>query len=336
MPRRRKKRGVPLYCKGCSNALDPNGHVYKIHRGPHSGIYCRACFFTRAFKCRQCSNVYLLDCRGVSSNSLCVGCERSNHSDLNIRNVGWDKAYELVGTTFETVKSDRRFGVEIETAQCKYVDRIQGKTPFGAKHDSTITGKEFDSPILSGDEGLAAVCDFCDIAKRRGWTVDKYCGTHIHLDMSSEKDYNLRAIATGYFFTYRSWAKLVDPLRVCNDFCGPPDYSAHYLSTASPFLNIANSTNRYTFINIAAYCRHRTFELRGLEGTLDKNLLANWLISHLTFADFCAKLTIEQVTELFSGTEVACWHNLKKHVLGDTARYLGRLRAKQAKSKHHD
>jgi len=338
MPRRRKLRTRVIRCKRCTNVLDPNGQLHHISYGPATGYYCRACFFTHiAFKCRRCGGAYLragMPERGESSTNLCPGCARRRATAPSVRHVNWGRRDELAGTTFESIKSERRFGIEIETAQCNHVNRIRGKTPFGAKHDSTVTGKEFDSPILSGDEGLAVVSDFCDIAKRRRWAVNEDCGTHIHLDMRREGEDSLRAIAAGYFFTYPSWAKLVDPVRTYNDFCLQPDYCDRTMSNPTPFRQLAGETNRYTFINIAAYCRHRTFEIRGLEGTFDKNLLANWIISHLTFADFCATLTIEQVTRLFNGTEKACWHNLKKHVLGDTARYFGRLRAKRIKSEH--
>jgi hypothetical protein len=276
--------------------------------------------------CQQCNRLYHTENRAISNNRICVRCEATNNGAYT---AGWEKKSELVGTTYNLIKSARRFGIEIETAQCKHVDRIQGKTLFGAKYDATITGKEFDSPILSGDEGLVVVHHFCDMAKRRGWKVDERCGTHIHLDMSQEGALNLRSIAIAYLYTYQSWAKLVHPNRLNNNHCMPPTYDADCIMRRA-FTSAISRIRRYQFINIAAYLRHKTFEIRGLEGTLDKKLLTNWIIAHLTFADFCATLSVEQVNRLFNQPELICWDNLKT-AIGDTARYFGHRRAKQTK-----
>jgi hypothetical protein len=261
-----------------------------------------------------------------------VSCNAINNGDDRI---GWQTRSILAGATFDFIGSKRRFGVEIETAQCKHYSRIENQTFFGAKFDGTIDGKEFDSPILCGDEGLAIVHHFCDIAKRRGWEVNDRCGTHIHLDMSREREDRLRSIIVGYLYTYQSWAKLVHPKRLNNAFCMPPSYNpTNILNTRHSFHSIIQNAERYEFINFRAYQRHRTFEIRGLEGTLDKKLLTNWIVAHLTFVDLCATLSVEQIGQLFNQPEPICWDNLRKMVLGDIGRYFARLRAKQAKSEH--
>lgn len=317
---KRKKRAL-YYCCRCGKPLDPNGklHVLRNH------TYCRACFRATVFKCQRCQGLYTMTNRGFPNHRICVRCAGGGRD--NVASVSWPTGKEIVGATFNLIESKRRFGVEIETAQCQYVGRIKGKTSFGAKYDATVSGREFDSPILSGDEGHATIHNFCDIAKRRGWEVDNNCGTHVHLDMSRESSGNLASIAIAYLYTYPTWAKLVHPRRLSEEYCAPPSYSADAIKY-SRFSDIVRR-GRYEFINISAYIRHKTFEIRGLEGTLDKKLITNWIIAHLTFADLCAKLSIEQVEVFFKQPEQICWMNLKRLALGDTARYFGRVRAKR-------
>lgn len=317
MPKKRKQN--PIRCFNCNKPLDPSGKLRKLGR---YYIYCRACFGEIAFKCCRCGGNYPHNRRAANQRTClaCAGCTQTDNQDAN-----WHAKRLSTETTFDKIKSKRRYGVEIETAQCKYVCRVQGTTPFGAKYDGTISGKEFDSPILAGDEGLAVIRDFCDIAKRRAWTVDERCGTHIHLDMSSQTSASLRQTAVGYLHTYQSWSKLVDPSRLGNEFCMPPTYNVSAVTASVYFSSFTETRRRYEFINFRAFERHGTFEIRGLEGTLDKNLLVNWIIAHLTFVDFCAKVSIEELEKLFNQPESICWANLKT-VLGDTARYFGRRR----------
>lgn len=251
---------------------------------------------------------------------------------MSTRAVRWSRGDRVHGSHFDLAGSARTFGVEIETAACRFAERMENRTVFGAKYDATCSGREFDSPILSGNEGLQVVRDFCDHAKRRGWTVDKGCGVHIHLGMQDEEIETVQRIAVAYLYTYPSWGKLVLPTRLMNEFCFPPSTSARALATHDDFRYYCSNANRYQFINLSAYIRHSTIEIRGLEGTLDKTLITNWLIAHLAFADFAASSTYEELETLFGGTEETCWENLKKHI-GSTTRYFGRVRTKWAHEK---
>jgi hypothetical protein len=101
------------------------------------------------------------------------------------------------------------------------------------------------------------------------------------------------------------------------------------MRAASDFFRFCEDANRYEFINIAAWPQHNTIEIRGLQGTLDKRLITNWIIAHTSFADFAANSTYAELDRLFlaPSKENQCWHNIKKH-LGTAARYFGRTRVK--------
>jgi hypothetical protein len=88
--------------------------------------------------------------------------------------------------------------------------------------------------------------------------VNDSCGLHIHLDMR-HRDFNL---SVNRLLDNREVMRgLVDPKRIKNDFCKPLDRK----------LVRSKSTNisRYRDINIAAYHKFKTVEVRLHEGTID-------------------------------------------------------------------
>jgi hypothetical protein len=241
--------------------------------------------------------------------------------------VRWFAGDPVRGDEFTLTGSNRTFGVEIETAQCNNAHKVEGKTVFGAKYDSTVTGREFDSPILSGDEGLQAVTNLCDHATRRGWGVDRECGIHVHLGMQDENDIEtVKRIGYAFLLTYDNWVGLVAPWRRGNGWCGKHPYTLDdYRGVV--FRRHCETVSRYHFFNFNSYCYHKTIEIRGLQGTLDKTLISNWICALVRFADFAAKSCYNDLDAMFRNKpEKTCWKALRKHI-GPTARYWGRVRA---------
>ena len=335
-PLRQKKLKRITICTGCGCPLDPNGNLNRTR----SRNFCNKCYKKLYFICLRCCQKRMLNNRSAVNSRLCNRCVRDmlrarqqalakKPQPMPTRDVRWGLGSRIHGKVFDKVGSTRTFGVELETAECRYAERLEGKTSFGAKYDATCSGREFVSPILSGNEGLRVIRHFCDHAKRRGWVVDEGCGVHLHLGMQDEAEATVQRISVAYVHTYRTWLTLVAPDRAHNEYCCPPTVTPARLQSANDFMDYCSNVNRYQFINFAAYSRHTTLEIRGLEGTLDKNLITNWVIAHLAFADFAASSSYEELTRLFGGTEADCWENLKQHI-GSTARYFGRVRAKRA------
>lgn len=344
-PLKRKKRKKPLrqkrikrvvVCAGCGAKLDPNGNFNRTQ----GRNFCIKCYKRLYFICLRCCQKRTLQNRDPKNNRLCKRCVRdmmrlrrpSNPRPMSTGNVRWGCGSRVHGKAFDVAGSVRTFGVEIETSACRYAERLEGKTLFGAKYDATCSGREFDSPILSGDEGLQTICDFCDHAKRRGWTVDQGCGVHIHLGMQDGTESQAQRIGVAYLYTYPSWLKLVAPERAVNEYCCPPTITPARLQYCDDFNDYCGCSSRYRFINLAAYTQHKTIEIRGLEGTLDKTLITKWVIAHLAFADFAANSTYEELERLFGGREIECWQNLKQRI-GSAARYFGRVRVKRIREK---
>lgn len=331
-PRIRKKKRVLLRqkkirmitpCHGCGNNMDRNGKIRFYSGSP----YCKSCWSKTFYTCVWCGGNYR---RGFRTKTIriCSRCQEQQADQNRPRDVGdirWPKGNNIDGATFDVVGSKRCFGLEIETKTCPWAERLENKTPFGCKYDATVSGREFDSPILSGDEGLAVVLEFCDMAKSRGWKVDNHCGTHLHLNMQGEQDEKLKVLALAYLRTFPIWISLVQPHRLRNDYCGGLEYTVQQLLNQS-FRDFSYNQNRYQFVNCAAYHRYKTIEIRGLEGTLDKSLISNWIKVHLRFADYALTQTMAEIEQQFNRPESECWVQLRKHIGTGPARFWGRVR----------
>lgn len=290
-PLRPKKRRQVCKCRECGHNLDMNGNILR-----YSGAaYCCKCWNKNFYKCLRCEGNYRRG-RQTGPIRICTQCQENidyNRSPRSTDNLSWRKGSDIEGTTFDMVGSKRAFGIEIETAKCDWAERLEGKTPFGCKYDSTVSGREFDSPILSGDEGLMTILDFCNLAKSRGWQVDDQCGTHIHLDMRNESNRQLKKVALAYLRTLPLWSALVKPHRLRNQYCTGIDYTVQQILDHD-FRVLASSTGRYHFINLFAYTRHQTIEIRGLEGSLERSVIANWIEAHLSFCGPCHELQLNR------------------------------------------
>lgn len=321
---RQKKLRMMTKCRGCGNNMDRNGIIRFYSGSP----YCKSCWHKEFYTCVRCEGTYR---RGFQAKTvrICTRCQEQlanqNHPG-DAGDIRWSKGRDIEGATFDIVGSKRAFGLEFETKTCPWAERLEGKTPFGCKYDATVTGREFDSPILSGDEGLAVVLEFCDLAKSRGWKVDNCCGTHLHLNMRGERDRNLKILALAYLRTFPVWQSLVQPHRLNNTYCGAVTYTAQQLLSQT-FQDFSYNQSRYQFINCAAYQRHKTIEIRGLEGTLDKSLISNWIKAHLRFADYALTQNMTEIEQQFNQSESECWVQLRKHIGTGPARFWGRVRA---------
>jgi hypothetical protein len=105
----------------------------------------------------------------------------------------------------------------------------------------------------------------CRELERLGCSVNKSCGLHVHFDMRHIK--SARSVET---FGKRV-AACVPALRLMlpksranNRFCLEP-------------INSFTDGNRYTFVNVQSFQKHRTLEIRGHSGTISAIKIINWI-----------------------------------------------------------
>ena len=284
------------------NCTDCNRYVASesVHPCGESPL-CRSCA-ERDRVCEDCGRTrtrYYM--RSDDGDVLCGDCHTARTT--------W-QAKRLNGdTTYENLTSRRRFGIELETSACPNYRSLKDQTLFGAKFDCSVQGMEFVSPILFGDAGLKEVEDICAHAARLDFKVDGDCGYHLHVDMSETTLTQRRRVAYAYLLTYPLWISFVNSFRAHDcTYCTAPRTGADMVRTCEDLDYELAGTSRYAFINLSAYDKHRTFEIRGYEGTLDYDEIATWIQAHLQFVDYVAELDFDTIDDLFSCA--GAWENL--------------------------
>ena len=220
------------------------------------------------------------------------------------------------------VGSAAKFGVEIEFLGSSTVrDRLlaelrsRGLTADfeGYNHttraywkivtDGSLSGAGYElvSPPLSGDEGRAALRLACQALVAAGARVDSRCGLHVHHDAAALD-------APGIGRAVRSWASsqdaidlLVSPSRRGTGWCRR--LSASEVRHAEALRSTDRTTvqvhfrnaDRYRALNVAAYARQGTLEIRQHQGTLNAEKILAWVA--FGQAMFAAAAAGERVAE---------------------------------------
>jgi len=232
---------------------------------------------------------------------LCYNCTGSRSDRQR-----WDPTpLDVSFATYKRITSKRKYGVEIETARCSEYEELQEKTVFGCKSDCSVSGLEFVSPVLYGDEGLAEIEGFLVFAEENDWEVDYDCGCHTHYDVRDETDEELLRITYAYAKSYRFWSRCVSSARRRNSYCHEPAYTTEdvrrHADRGVTFDRFWNHFDRYDYVNVAAWHSHRTFEVRLLEGSVDPTVICNWVTIHCRFMDYVKRLSFDDLDVFLSG-----------------------------------
>lgn len=297
-----------FYCRNCGNRCPMDNRAWVLHHG----MVCLSCKQARYTPCQGCDRIIRLPqeshSRKMPGSCFCASCQESFRT-FAPTSMGEAK-------TFSRIKSHRSFGLELEShTDNGYIYlKMDNTSCFGAKFDCTCSGREFYSPILTGDEGLDEVTTLCRVADEQGWSVDFNCGFHLHLDMRGETLTTLRSIAYAWSQLHSVVIGCVETSRADSEYC------CHHLEPnqvemTEDLLGLFNGTDRYNFFNFQAYHVHGTFENRLHEGTFDLEAIRNWIILNLRITDVAATLPVPVLKVLFDGKTVAeKWAVLKTWV----------------------
>lgn len=182
----------------------------------------------------------------------------------------------------------RRFGIEIEFYGIRRLDveRWLGDSGLGnagwrIKSDGSVSGPdgiglELVSPPLTGEDGLAQVRTACEWLNANGAAVNRTCGLHIHLDVRDCGADGIKRFARSYHNNQDLINFLVSPSRRDGMYCRP---------LAGVMAQVERCRERYEFgrvhryhaVNVAAFPRHGTVELRQHQGTLSFRKIEAWL-----------------------------------------------------------
>ena len=278
-------------CVNCSNHVD----FLDLHYVDR-GIICHRCF-ERYIRCDECGKLcerYDIQC--INQRNICQQCRTTDCWDVTPLSVSV--------ATYAKIGSTRKYGIELETSRCDSYRTLKNATPYGAKFDCSVTGMEFISPILYGDEGLAETEKFLEYAEENDWKCYNDCGYHLHIDVRDESTIQLRHIAYAYAMTYHAWRGLVSEFRATdNSYCHAPRHTAGQIRNHSgSIVRFFDGTDRYTWLNLSAYDRHKTFEVRIHDGTLHAKTVTYWVMAHTRFVDAVRDMTYNEIDAMFSGT----------------------------------
>ncbi len=295
------------YCNRCSRSFgtvcdicDARGDSHVSH---YIGNFCQSCFDEHVVSCHHCGNHNLVvnTTEIRDGESLCLNCELDHYE--------WPaQAYLPGGSTYTEVGSELSFGIEIETSRCLGFNRLRDNTLWACTNDYSISGKEFVSPPLHGDGGLNEIRDFCSYAVDHGWESDSRCGLHLHIGLGDFEPQELKSLAYAYHITYPLWSQFISEERSGDSMCGRPRYSKSEIEKIPTedyegWEYFVAERDRFDAINWRAFLVHGTIELRLLNGTLDSELICNWIKAHTRFIDFVTKQSIDDLYLFFCGDD---------------------------------
>jgi hypothetical protein len=248
-------------------------------------------------RCRQCNGQHTYDAQGQINHriirptngreeyymSICRDCERVNN---RARRATGSRVVPTI--TASPLGLNRKFGVEIECylpggRNGTAAANVQRGLPTGwrLKGDGSLGtgGCEIVSPPIKGEQGLTALKTVLDLLTENGATVNRSCGLHVHHDASDIGRNGLVAFA-------RTWAAnqglidfLVSPSRRggANFYCKP--LTTNELTRLGTWADGGTGlpTERYRTVNLHAFSKYGTVEIRQHQGTLSFRKIEGWI-----------------------------------------------------------
>lgn len=220
-------------------------------------------------------------------------------------------------TKFITLKDDGSIhpeeGRSDNSCECSAedLDENDGDCRGDCRPEQREIGKEIVVTFLYGDwEILNMVCRTLNRLKSR---VNKTCGLHVHFDCRHISARQVTTLGKKVARVIPALKQILPRSRQSNRFCADP-------------INTHNRGERYSFVNLHSFRKHKTLEIRGHSGTTDPVKIANWIkiiktvMTHRNKAEI---LTIDQMLNTFNFTP-------------DLAQYITKRAEKFATAKRSD
>ena len=199
-------------------------------------------------------------CESIA-NELRNECKRWKFEQENIekrQSISYlDKARKLPLNP-DSFKYDRALGIEIEC----YGKELGTKLPVWCreKGDGSLNagGIEFVA-LVKRSELEHRLYKLCDLIK--GYKVDKACGLHVHLDFRGKTISEIKVIARKLNAWLYALREFVPASRRGNQYC---DFGI-------------SIRDRYKAVNVCAFNKHSTIEIRLHSGTTDYTKIISWI-----------------------------------------------------------
>ena len=222
----------------------------------------------------------------------------------------------------------RRFGVELEVSEADNWTALENDrdiTVFGVKTDGSVNGDglEFYSPILQGDPGLDAVENLCAYAGEHGWYADESCGYHLHIDCNDLDGIMKKRVYYAYKLTEKLWQRFVPSRRYQSCcYCRSIAIEAPRIREMR-FSEIKNEVSRhgnhrYVWCNLLSLDSHGTIEIRLHNGTVEAEVVTNWIKAHVLFIDRIKDKLLAGIDRRFKDKTIAAQFASLERLWGDS------------------
>lgn len=305
---------ITITCSNCNKGKS-NLQMYEDHLGRSVCETCRDEIYS---SCGNCLQLFHDECHewGYGNNGYCEDC--SNDEDMSVDSKEYEPIRELRSskTKGKIVRSLRPFGVELETqfsegASWAKVKRGMDQA-IGYSGDGSINGNgvEFQTPPANGTEAETLINNHCRLLKDSGFTVDKSCGFHLHIDSRGVDSLNSVRSLWGFYIAFEDvLLSFLPPSRRTNHYCAPlrSDWHITELFKASSVDELEKlwyeTTNkesvasakrdkkhgsRYRGVNMHSLFSAQHLEIRYHSGTINSRKVLEWANLHCLIMDYCA------------------------------------------------
>jgi hypothetical protein len=170
--------------------------------------------------------------------------------------------FELI---FNTEAAIQEFVREVRAKGYAKLVTIKGDGSIRIDEDDKrgAVAKEVVVSYRTGHEVI--VRDVCAAFKGRAY-VNNSCGTHVHFDMRNVVEADASRSGKRLARCVPALRKLLPKSRRESKYC---------LTSINDFHG--SNESRYSFVNMQAYSKYKTIEVRGHSGTLNANKILNWI-----------------------------------------------------------
>lgn len=267
------------------------------------------------------------------SANIQAGKEKSNRDKYTSSDI--IKSKRLFGIEFEVIRETRPTA-DTYSDLASYTPSDWGITS-DASLPSDRYGIEINTCPIAGKSGNDMIVAMCNDLAKHGWTVNNSCGLHVHLDGSDllSSYILLKRSILSYVVIDDILLEMLPQNRRANRYCSPlaknkaivnrerniekgfdltdflksqsvNDIEHSFYKTTDPqriasLKGYHQAEPRYHGINFhALFSGHGTVEIRYLQGTIDPDLILNWVALHQHVIDSCS-ITTETIAEKLMG-----------------------------------
>lgn len=186
-------------------------------------------------------------------------------------------------------KSLNYIGVELEFNENGIrLDEIASKLQEQGLGRYTCVGRDGSCGVevrvlLQEENWFEPLSEILKVITGLGFTVDHRCGTHVHLDMRNR---DIKRVYKNFFFTQSFLRRFLTKDRKKNTYCK--------LNTKPEFT--ADERDRFQGINVQAYHKYQTLEIRMHQGTLKIDELGPWIKMLLRVANYGGEINKKVLT----------------------------------------